>query len=349
MTSSPDFSSFLSYYNSDAGRKVYIDPELILPFAEYVKPATDSGNLIASEIMQRLSSVADGKDAGQAEGKPDLYYMDFGKVTGHCVRLFYKIFQDDAGGLSRGPGVYIYNLRGFAHNPNNVGAGLFHMRYTDGSWEGTKASGREIKNKIFRIGSAQDANGLLSLQELSKEMLVAADQATYKTDFDLYHSPLAVIVGDQKYTSPEGRGKIANPQELADILVGTATANEWGGQLYDKYTVYVYDESAKLLTDALGLVKGSNQVLKKFEFRLLAPHAPFSVVEKLANGFGASAVLDKNVITPFSSSYQMLDSESYDDSNSKVYAKFQQQIQNKANISFFEVWRSMKTDTNFLS
>ena len=349
MTSSPDFSSFLSYYNSDAGRKVYIDPELILPFAEYVKPATDSGNLIASEIMQRLSSVADGKDAGQAEGKPDLYYMDFGKVTGHCVRLFYKIFQDNARGLSRGPGVYIYNLRGFAHNPNNVGAGLFHMRYTDGSWEGTKASGREIKNKIFRIGSAQDEKGILDLNKLSEIMLKSSDQAMHKTDFDLYHSPLAVIVGDQKYTSPEGRGKIANPQELADILVGTATANEWAGQLYDKYTVYVYDESAKLLTDALGLVKGSNQVLKKFEFRLLDPHAPFSVVEKLANGFGASAVLDKNVRTPFSSSYQMLDPASYDDSNSKVYAKFQQQIQNKANISFFEMWRNMKSDTNLLS
>ena len=223
------------------------------------------------------------------------------------------------------------------------------MKHAPRGWNSTPIVDRQLKNKIFRIGSAQNENGLLSLQELSLEMLAAADQATYKTDFDLYHSPLAVIVGDQKYTSPEGRGKIANPQELADILVGTATANEWGGQLYDKYTVYVYDESAKLLTDALGLVKGSNQVLKKFEFRLLAPHAPFSVVEKLANGFGASAVLDKNVRTPFSSSYQMLDSESYDDSNSKVYAKFQQQIQNKANISFFEVWRSMKTDTNFLS
>jgi hypothetical protein len=223
------------------------------------------------------------------------------------------------------------------------------MRYTDGSWEGTKASGREIKNKIFRIGSAQDEKGILDLNKLSEIMLKSSDQAMHKTDFDLYHSPLAVIVGDQKYTSPEGRGKIANPQELADILVGTATANEWAGQLYDKYTVYVYDESAKLLTDALRLVKGSNQVLKKFEFRLLDPHAPFSVVEKLANGFGASAVLDKNVRTPFSSSYQMLDPASYDDSNSKVYAKFQQQIQNKANISFFEMWRNMKSDTNLLS
>ena len=349
MTSSPDFSSFLIYIPSDNGRKVHIDPELILPFAEYVKPATDSGGLIASEIMQRLSSVADGKDAGQAEGKPDLYYMDFGKVTGHCVRLFYKIFQDNAGGLSRGPGVYIYNLRGFAHNPNNVGAGLFHMKHAGRGWNSTLIVNRQLNNKILRIGSAQDEKGILDLNKLSEIMLKSSGQAMHKTDFDLYHSPLAVIVGDQKYTSPEGRGKIANPQELADILVGTATANEWGGQLYDKYTVYVYDESAKLLTDALRLVKGSNQVLKKFEFRLLAPHAPFSVVEKLANGFGASAVLDKNVRKPFSSSYQMLDPASYDDSNSKVYAEFQQQIQNKANISFFEIWRNMKANTNLLS
>ncbi len=349
MTSSPDFSSFLIYIPSDIGRKVYIDPELIVTFTEYVDPSKDSGKKIANDIQQSLSSAGDGLTAGKSNDEANAYYMDFGDFTGHCVRVFYKIFQDDAGGLTRGTGVYIYNLRGFAHNRNKVGAGLFHMRFDRNDWRESHLSSRELSNKVLRIGSMSGDAGLLPLGKLSSRMLMASGEDSFKTDFDLYHSPLAVIEYGHQYASPEARRKIASPAELADVIANTSALTEWSGKQHDRYTVYVYGDAAKLLVDALRLLKGSNQTLSKFEFRLLAPHVPFSLVQSLAQALGASAVLDGRVQSAFSLRHQMLDSESHIDNHPQIYAKLHGLIQNSTNISFIELWQEMKSSIALLS
>jgi hypothetical protein len=337
-----NFSSYLLYMPSDAGRKVYIDPELIVTFTEYVDPSKESGKAIANSIQHKLSSTADGFDAAQKEGESDSLFMDFGEFTGHCVRVFYKIIQDYPEGMSKGPGVYIYNLRGFSHNKNNIATGLFHMRYEDQEWKGTPSSNRELKNKILRIGFSQSEEGVSSLSVLSNDMLVAAGQAFFKTDFDLYHRPLAVIEYDQKFKTPAAR-TIAQPSELAKVLENTATIHEWGDLKHDKYSVYVYDEAAKLLADALRLLDNKPKLLEKFEFQLLAPHASFSSVKKLAESRGATAVLNKNIQTPFSKRHQMLNQESLVESDIAVYAKFQGLMVNQPNISFLDLWGNMKT------
>ncbi|WP_276681769.1 hypothetical protein [Thalassolituus oleivorans] len=341
MTSSPDFSSFLIYIPSDNGRKVYIDPELMVTFTEHVDPTDESGKAIANAIHAKLSADASGQNAGQASGEPNSFYMDFGEFTGRCIRVFYKVFQDDAGGLNRGPGVYIYNLRGFAHNRNNVGAGLFHMTASGNEWKATPLASRQLNNKVFRIGFAQDEGGLLTLSSLANEMLKIANQAMDKSDFDLYHSPAAVIEHGVEFSLPAVNNKIASPTELADILVNTSTIDSWSGKQHDKYTVYVFDESARLLAEALRLVKNKHQELNKFEFRLLAPHISFSIVESLARDLGAQAVLDRRVESGFSSRYQMLDQKSFVDNHPEIYAKFQRQLENVSGTSFIELWKHM--------
>jgi hypothetical protein len=344
-----DFSTFLIYKASDAGRKVYIDPELIVTFAEYVDPTTESGGAIANSIQHKLSSTADGADAGQENGASNSYFMDFGEFTGHCVRVFYKIIQNYPEGMSKGPGVYIYNLRGFAHNKNNVGTGLFHMQHTDKGWNGTPSSKQELKNKTLRIGSSQDEKGIFGLDKLSKLMLKGAGQGSFKTDFDLYHSPLAVVEYGKDFTTPVAR-KVAQPSELAKVLESTATIYEWSDSpRHEKYTVYVYGQSAKLLADALRLVDGNPKLLEKFEFQLLSPHIPFSLVKTLAESRGATAVLNGNVQSEFSKRYQMLDEKSLVESDIAVFKKFEGQITNRPNSSFFDLWKCMKTTTHLLT
>lgn len=344
-----NFSTFLIYKASDAGRKVYIDPELIVTFAEYVDPTTDAGGKIANDIFHKLSSTAEGSDAGQEQGKSNSFFMDIGEFTGHCVRVFYKIIQDYPGGMSKGPGVYIYNLRGFAHNNNNVGTGLYHMQHTDKGWNGTPSSKQELKNKTLRIGSSQDEKGIFALDKLSKLMLEGAGQASFKTDFDLYHSPLAVVEYGKDFTTPVAR-KVTQPSELAKVLESTATIYEWSDSLrHEKYTVYVYGQSAKLLADALRLVDNQPQLLKKFEFQLLAPHIPFSLVKTLAESLGATAVLDGNVQSGLSKRYQMLDEKSLIESDIAVFKKFEGQITNRPNSRFFDLWQCMKTTTHLLT
>jgi hypothetical protein len=337
-----NFSSYLLYMPSDAGRKVYIDPELIVTFTEYVDPSKESGKAIANSIQHKLSSTADGFDAAQKEGESDSLFMDFGEFTGHCVRVFYKIIQDYPEGMSKGPGVYVYNLRGFAHNKNNVGNGLFHMSHLGREWDATPSSKQELRNKILRIGSKHDDKGILALNDLSVSMLERAGQGSFKTDFDLYHSPLAVIEYDQKFKTPAAR-TIAQPSELAKVLENTATIQDWGDLKHEQYTVYVYDEAAKLLADALRLLENKPKLLEKFEFQLLAPHASFSSVKKLAESRGATTVLKKNDQTSLSKCHQIMDQESSVESDIAVYNKFQGLMLNDPNISFLKLWNSMKT------
>jgi hypothetical protein len=311
-------------------------------FTEYVDPSKESGKAIANSIQHKLSSTADGFDAAQKEDESNSLFMDFGEFTGHCVRVFYKIIQNYPEGMSKGPGVYIYNLRGFSHNKNNVATGFFHMRYDNQEWNSTPSPKLELKNKILRIGSSQEKKGILDLKELSVSMLERAGQGSFKTDFDLYHSPLSVIEYDQKFKTPAAR-TTAQPSELAKVLENTTTIHDWGDLKHAQYTVYVYDEAAKLLADALRLLENKPKLLEKFEFQLLAPHASFSSVKKLAESRGATAVLDKNDQTSFSKCHQIMDQESLVESDIAVYDKFQRVMLNDPNISFLKLWNSMKT------
>lgn len=339
---SSNYSHYIRYTLHDSGRKIYIDPELVVDFTQYVNPETDAGKKIANDIQQVLASEAGGLTSGMDTSEPNSFYMDFDGISGQCVRVFYKVFQDDAGGLAKGPGVYIYRLRGFVHNSFGVPVGLFNMKSSGSSWVATETSGRLLNSKILRIGSMIDGNRLISLDKLADRMLVATSQDSFKTDFNLYHCPLAVIDNGNEYQTPEGRRKIVSPKELADILINTGSLDEWSGKQYDQYTVYVYGDASKLLLDALHLVRGSGTKLNKFEFTLLAPYTPFSIIQQQASACGAKAVLSSKILSDFSRRYQMLDSVSLEEEHSKVYSKYKRLLNSDPLITFIELWRGLK-------
>ena len=341
--SSNKYSRYIRYTRHETGRKIYIDPELVVAFTEYVDPSTDQGKNIANEIQDVLSAEAGGLTSGMATAEAGSFYKDFGDFSGHCVRVFYKIFQDDAGGQSKGAGVYIHNLRRFVHNRQHVTAGLFHMKSTGADWIATPASARELNSKVLRIGSmVTSERDLVALDDLAKNMITASGESNSKADFNLYHSPLAVIEYGRNYETAEARRKIASPRELADILINTASLDDWSGKQYAQYVAYVYGDASKLLVDALQLVSGSGTKLSKFEFRLLAPYAPFSVIQQLTQACGAKAVLDTKIVSDFSMRYQMLDSASLKEENIKVYGKYKGLLDSDPAISFVELWGGLK-------
>ena len=81
----------------------------------------------------------------------------------------------------------------------------------------------------------------------------------------------------------------------------------------------------------------------------MAPHIPFSLVKTLAESRGATAVLDGNFQSGFSKRYQMLDGKSLNESDIAVFKKFEGQITNMPNSSFFDLWKCMKTTTHLLT
>lgn len=340
---SSNYSHYIRYTLHDSGRKIYIDPELVVDFTQYVNPETDAGRKIANDIQQMLASEAGGLTSGMDTSEPNSFYMDFDGVTDQCVRVFYKVFQDDAGGLSKGPGVYIYRLRGFVHNVNNVSVGLFHMSSTAAEWRATPMSSGELNSKVLRIGSmVSSERELVELEVLARRMISASGEHGSKADFNLYHCPLAVIEYGNEYKTPEARKRIVSPQELADVFIKTSSLSEWSGKQYDQYTTYVYGDASKLLVDALRLVKVSGIQLNKFEFRLLAPYTPFSVVDQLSRACGARATLEKNCVSEFSNRYQMLDPLSLREDRFKVYSKYQGMLDSNPAITFVELWRDIK-------
>ncbi len=343
LNSSTPYSDYIVYMPAETGRKEYIDPALIVDFSDFIDPATDSGKKIANDIQHTLSAEAGGLEAGMAEAEAGAFFHDFGDINSHCVRVFYKVFQDNGGGQSKGPGVYINRLRRFAHNSAGVGAGLFHMSYENNQWQARPHMSMTLNQKTLRIGSLTGGNGHIEyLSEQARAMLQASGQKDFKTDFNLYHSPLAVIEYGEQYKTPESRKKIASPKELADVLINTASLGEWDAGQYQKYDAYVYGNASKLLVDALKLVAASGTKLTKFEFKVLAPYMPFSLIKQMAEHCGASVVLEKSLSTAISGRHQMLDPESVKEDKIKVYATYQKLLAGNPGISFIELWGGMK-------
>lgn len=341
---SPNYASFLPYTRNDSGRRVYIDPSLIVEFNECIDPSTDSGRAIANQIQADLSSQSGGLTSGTSTEEPNSFYMDFGDYSGQAVRVFYRIFQDAAGGEAKGAGVYIYKIRRFSHNRSSVQSGLFHMKHAGSGWASSKVNSGELNCKVLRIGSMLDQQrDLITVDRLATRMLSASNEGNYKTDFNLYHSPLAVIENGVRFETPESRLKVISPKELADVISKTNALGEWSGKQYDSYSVYVYGDASKLLKEALQILSLSGVMLKKFSFILIAPYTPASVIQKLASSCGASVTVDNRMTSEFSMRYQMLDGLSVSEDNVGALKKYNSLIESTDGVTFLDLWSGMKS------
>ncbi|WP_300427708.1 hypothetical protein [uncultured Thalassolituus sp.] len=335
-------------YSSEAkegvGRAVYIDPSLIATFTECVDPTCEVGRNVAIQIQQQLSSTAGGVKSGQSVGDAAEFYSDIGSIDQRCVRVFYRILQVESTENSRGPGVYIHDIKRFQNNSAGTGIGLFRMNHEAGSWRGAAEPQGTLSTNILRMGSQATSSGLMELDELADELLEASSQATYKTDFNLYHCPLAIVNNGKEYDTPEKRFKILSPEDLTDILTKTVNINRWDSKsvAQKSYTVYCYADASKLLQGALErLGRAGNVSLSNFTFEVIAPHSPYSQLEKLVKNLKGKANLNASSTTAASGVYQRFDIDSTSEDSIAAFKKYGELKKNKTNISFSELWRGL--------
>ncbi len=340
-------SNYLVYSSmakENVGRPVYIDPSLLATFTECIDPTCEIGRKLALQIQQDLSSGAGGVKSGQAVGDAAEFYSDIGSVDQRCVRVFYRILQAESTENSRGPGVYIHDIKRFQNNSETAGTGLFHMNYDVGRWVAKEESQGTLSTNILRMGSQATSSGLMKLDQLAIKFLEASSQSTFKTDFNLYHCPLAVINNGAEYDTPEKRFKVLSPDDLADILTKTVNINRWDSKsvAQKSYTVYCYADASKLLLDALGkLGKAGNISLSKFTFEIIAPHSPYSQLEKSVQDLGGIANLNSSYETAPSSIYQKFDTGSTSEDTITAFNKYRELKKKTPNITFADLWRGL--------
>ena len=340
-------SNYLVYSSmakENVGRPVYIDPSLLATFTECIDPTCEIGRKLALQIQQDLSSGAGGVKSGQAVGDAAEFYSDIGSIDQRSVRVFYRILQAECSENSRGPGVYIHDIKRFQNNSSGIGTGLFRMSYASYHWiEKVEPQGTLTTNTL-RMGSQVTSSGLMKLDELADELLEASSQTTYKTDFNLYHCPLAVVNHGAEYDTPEKRLKVLSPDDLADILTKTVNINAWASNnnLHEAYTVYCYSDASKLLLGALErLSRVKDFSLSKFTFEIIAPHTPYSQLEKLVQNLGGIANLNSSYETAPSSIYQRFDTGSTSEDSITAFNKYRELKKKTPNITFADLWRGL--------
>jgi hypothetical protein len=340
-------SNYLVYSSvakENVGRPVYIDPSLLATFTECVDPTCEIGRKLALQIQQDLSSGAGGVKSGQAVGDAAEFYSDIGSIDQRSVRVFYRILQAECSENSRGPGVYIHDIKRFQNNSAGTGTGLFHMNYDVGRWVAKEESQGTLSTNILRMGSQATSSGLMKLDQLAIKFLEASSQSTFKTDFNLYHCPLAVINNGAEYDTPEKRLKVLSPDDLAAILTKTVNINRWDSKsvAQKSYTVYCYADASKLLLGALErLGRAGNVSFSKFTFEIIAPHSPYSQLEKLVQDLGGIANLNSSYETAPSSIYQRFDTGSTSEDTITAFNKYRELKKKTPNITFSELWRGL--------
>jgi hypothetical protein len=335
-------------YSSEAkegvGRAVYIDPSLIATFTECVDPTCEVGRNVAIQIQQQLSSTAGGVKSGQSVGDAAEFYSDIGSIDQRCVRVFYRILQAECSENSRGPGVYIHDIKRFQNNPAGNGTGLFRMNHEAGRWMAKEEPQGTLSTNILRMGSQVTSSGLMKLNELTDELLEASSQASFKTDFNLYHCPLAVVNNGDEYDTPEKRFKILSPDDLAEVFTKTVNINRWESNsvAQKSYTVYCYADASKLLQGALEkLSKVKDFSLSIFTFEVIAPHSPYSQLERLVQNLGGTANLNMSSTTAASGVHQRFDIDSISEDSIAAFNKYRELKGKNPDISFSELWRGL--------
>lgn len=329
--------------NQDSGRKIYIDPFLIATFAHHIDPQSASGGQLVGRLVQTLSALAGGMTSGQSASTAGEGFTDIGDEGGHIVRVFYRIIQDEARTMSKGSGVYIWDILRFTRDGRNVAPGLFSAEYNSGKWDVTERHSKVLEQPVLRIGSASNESGLIALSFLSEYMLKASSQETYKDSFNLYHCPVAVEYAGDKYITAEERRKIVSPDELAGILKASMNLNNQDGEYLKKYKVYCYDDASRVLTGALSKLRSEGVKLTKYKFIINSPHTPYSKMKALATDCGATIENDGSVSSSLSQRYQNFDNgyttNVQASNNSLIIENY---INSNRDGSFFDMWQKFK-------
>jgi hypothetical protein len=269
--------------DQSSGRSIFIDPNLLVKFAECAEPHTDAGLVIARSMVGKLTSDGPGLNAAKDVRNPKGYFMDFGESASQRIRVYYEIFQDDGGGTNRGAGLYIYDLKKLnRHDPENR-PGLYDVEYIQASngWKASEKTDKKLDHKKVVIGSLRQ-DGEYKIAHTTRN--VAKILQSQKDDYNLYYSPDYLIDNDSQWEAPAQRiNTKAGKHELAALL---KKSNAWDTKLHENFTTHVFGEGAKVFLEALEIVKRDGVQLTNHTFKFYSPSASLAQLKRAVNGSG---------------------------------------------------------------
>ena len=308
MSNQPNYKSFIFFSNntkgSSTGKKVFIDPNLIIPFVEAVEPFTPKGRITVQMIEPYLTATPSGQHSGSAQNQANRFFKDFGIEDRLGVRLYFDVLQDNAAdNSSLGAGVYIYDLKkhfkGAGEKP-----GLYYAEYVNHSrWESKWCSKQVITEKKVVIGAEHD-EGVYSTDATNG--LVEDHFPNDKTTYNLFYCPDFVVDNGLSWVVPENRSSLPNgPSELAKMLIDST--NTWVATI-TKLEIHVFGTGAKTLLAALDIVKSQNITLDEHTFTFYSPHASIpSILTKVNNVKGTVSNKSFKTMSPISMLHQQKD------------------------------------------
>ncbi|KEQ11790.1 hypothetical protein [Endozoicomonas numazuensis] len=268
------FSSYIFFdrqTRGEDGRKVYIDPGLATRFVELINPTTLPGKQSLQKMIDLKNSAA-GITSQSNQGKSTQHRVDCGSVI-----VTYSVLQSGSPD-SHGEGVYITNIQESLNAGKGHLPGLYlakNRSLNRGQWHAEKFNDQKISTYIGAIGSVlEPKHRAYSVEATANKFgnmfLENANTKNMGNSFSLYYTPSFVIDDLGTWRTPEQKiikeGNGAS--ELAQVLIETEK-HYWSDMGEHQHHWYVFDNGAKLLSDALKKIRNSGQKSlkhQKFEF-----------------------------------------------------------------------------------
>ncbi|WP_160152228.1 hypothetical protein [Microbulbifer sp. ALW1] len=277
------------------GRRVFINPDLLAPFLEFVREDAFRGKQSLANMIGLKNSAA-GLSSQSNQSNASQHRLDCGGVI-----VTYSVLQAGAPD-SFGDGVYITHIQQALNVGEKHLPGLHNIQYRSGSWAPFETTDKKIQHTVATVGADYDPESqkydLTNTAENMADFLAKNIKGSdLGSEFSLYFCPTDIIDDLGTWRLPEQKVKPgkAGPEDLAEILI--ETQKQYWTDTDQKHLWYVFEHGAKLLDSALKIVKDRGVTsLSHHEFSFVNPRSNIGLmltdIEKLRATFSKTLSLN---------------------------------------------------------
>ncbi|WP_231759286.1 hypothetical protein [Microbulbifer elongatus] len=254
------------------GRRVFIDPNLLAPYLEFVQEDDLHGQQTLRKMIGLKNSAA-GITSQSNQSNAHQHRLDCGSVM-----VTYSVLQSGAPN-SHGDGVYISGLQQSLGEGCGKPSGLYSSRFVHGAWRHDPADAHQITTHIAAVAANYDTkkhsfNLKFTGDSVGDYFAQTINGRELNNEFSLYYCPTSIIdklgiwKSPEQKVSPEGAGST----HLAKVLI--ETQNQYWADTDQQHHWYIFGHGAKLLKSALEVVKARGQAsLSHHQFSFVEPRS----------------------------------------------------------------------------
>ena len=254
------------------GRRVFIDPNLLAPYLEFVEEDTLNGQQTLLRMIGLKNSAA-GITSQSNQSNAHQHRLDCG-----AVMITYSVLQGGSPN-SHGEGVYISGIQQSLGDGCGKPAGLYSSSFTQGKWRHDPAESDKVSTHIAAIAANYDKrrhsyNLKFTGDSVGNYFAENINGRDLNNEFSLYYCPTTIIdslgvwKSSEQKMSTEGEG----PNHLARILI--ETQNQYWDDTDQKHHWYIFGHGAKLLKSAFEIAKSQGQAsLSHHQFSFIEPRS----------------------------------------------------------------------------